>query len=408
MPPQKGVSMRKIVICGWVLGALALGACEEKSSGSGGQAPAQSASANAATVPAGTASGQAKTEPAEKEKEKKAEKEGPKDHVTRIKAFEEAFSAHEPKKMAALYSEDAVVKMPGMPEEKGRDAIEKNAEKMFGVFKDAKLVHGRIWEKDKHTYVVESVFTGTNTGDAPEMGIPKATNKPVGIVGAAWYEVGDDGLIKEEHRYHDQPTAMGQLMPDKKNPVRAVITAPPDGTEKHEAKTSREEKEAKDEKEKAELAKAVEIEKKNVELENKFASWISEHKVDDMLKASAKDVVLVDYTQGADIKGDKAFKDMMNMYYAAFPDMKAKVDNAFGAGEYAVVEWEYTGTQKGALGPIKPTNKTVDLHQLEVDQIKDGKIVKGWSWGNNMEMLTELGVAKEPGAAPEPKNAPKK
>src|SRR6202020_1069297 len=102
-----------------------------------------------------------------------------------------------------------------------------------------------------------------------EMGIPKATNKAVGIVGATWLEVGDDGLIKEEHRYHDQPTVMGQLVPDKKNQVRAVITAPPDGTERYEAKTAKEAKDAKDEKEKAEIAKAAEMEKKDMELEVK-------------------------------------------------------------------------------------------------------------------------------------------
>jgi hypothetical protein len=42
------------------------------------------------------------------------------------------------------------------------------------------------------------------------------------------------------------------------------------------------------------------------------------------------------------------------------------------------------------------TNKPVDLHQLEVDLIKDGKVVTGWAWGNNVELLTELGVMKEP------------
>jgi predicted ester cyclase len=401
--------MRKIVIGGWVLSALLVAGCD-KSSGSGGEAPASSSTSNSAVVPSATAtstsSSNAKTEPGDKdkdkEKDKKAEKEGPKDHAARIKLLEEGFASHEPKKIAALYSEDGVVKTPGLPDVKGREAIEKEAEKMFGVFKDAKLMHGRVWEKDKHTIVVESLFTGTNTGDAPEMGIPKATNKPVGIMGAAWYEVGDDGFIKEEHRYHDQATGMGQMVPDKKNPVRGVISAPPDGTEKYEAKTGKEVKDAKDEKEKAELAKVVEEEKKHVEFENKFVAFLNDHKIDEAIKWVGEDVFFADYTQEKDLKGKKAFKDMLGMYLTAFPDMKAKATGCFAAGEFAVCEFEYTGTQKGALGPIKPTNKPVDLHQVEVDQIKDGKLVKGWSWGNNVELLTELGVIKEPGTAPAP------
>jgi len=375
--------------------------CEKSSGGSSGEGPAGSASANSAVVPSATSSSSAKTEPTDKEK-KEHEKEGPKEHASRIKALEEAFASHEPKKIAALYSEDAIVKSPGMPDVKGRAAIEKEAEKMFAAFKDARLMHGRVWEKDKHVAVVESLFSGTNTGDAPEMGIPKATNKPVGIMGASWYEVGDDGFIKEEHRFHDQATGMGQLMPDKKNKVRDVITAPPDGTEHYKAKTAEEEKDAKDEKVKMELEKAIKLEKDEVELDQKWATFFNDRKLEDAYKLVADDIVFADYTQEKDLKGKKAFKDMIGMYLAAFPDMKAKMTSSFGDGDFVVAEWEYTGTQKGAMGSIKPTNKPVDLHQPEVDMFKDGKMVKGWSWGNNVEMLTELGVMPAPGTAPKP------
>jgi predicted ester cyclase len=93
---------------------------------------------------------------------------------------------------------------------------------------------------------------------------------------------------------------------------------------------------------------------------------------------------------------------MIGMYMTAFPDMKGKMTQSFGDREFVVAEFEYTGTQKGPLGPIKPTGKSVDMHQLEIDQFKDGKIVKGWAWGNNMEMLTQLGVVPGPGDAPAP------
>jgi steroid delta-isomerase-like uncharacterized protein len=418
--------MRTIVITGWVMGALLLAACDEKSSGSS-ETPAQSASANAAVVPTATAtsSGNAKTEPpkSDKDKDKNEKIEAPKDHVARVKALDDAFAAHDAKKIADLYAPDAVVRTAGMPEVKGRENIAKEAEKMFAVFKDAKLTHGRVWEKDKHTVVVESVFTGTNTGDAPEMGIPKATNKPVGIVGAAWIEVADDGFIKEEHRYHDSPTSMGQLVPDPKNPVRAVITAPPNGTEKYDAlngaEVKEEEKKAdkdkekgekgkaeKAEKDKGELSKMVAAEKAEVELENKFVAALNAGKLDDGLKLCADDILFVDYTTAADVKGKKAFKDTLGMYLTAFPDMKAKITQAFGDRDYAVLEFEYTGTQKGPLGPIKPTNKAADIHQIEVDQFKDGKFVKSWAWGNNLELLTELGVTPGAGPAPAPSTAP--
>ena len=398
--------MRKIVIGGLVLGALVLAGCDDKSSGSG-EAPAQSASATAATVPAPSASAAASPSASAKaeapEKEKKAE--GPKDHKSRVKAMEEAWASHDAKKVTALYAEDAVFKAPGMPDAKGRDAIEKHLTGMFAAFKDAKLTRGRVFEKDKHTIVVESLFTGTNTGDAPDMGIPKATNKPVGIMTASWYEIGDDGLIKEEHHFHDDPTFMGQLKEDKKNPVRPVFAALPDGSEHFEAKAEKEEakkedkkddgkdsKAKKEEKKDDDSSKRAETEKKNVEAEDKMIADMNAGKIADSLKYLADDVSTTDYTQDKDLKGKKAFEAMIHGYLAAIPDMKIKGSGTFGDGKFVVQEFEYTGTQKGALGPIKPTNKPVDMHQLEIDEFKDGKIVKIWSWGNNMELLSELGV----------------
>ncbi len=73
-----------------------------------------------------------------------------------------------------------------------------------------------------------------------------------------------------------------------------------------------------------------------------------------------------------------------------------------------------TGTQKGALGPIKATNKPVSSHFVDISQIKDGKFVSTVSYSNNVEVLTELlGVIPPPAqsvaaattAAPAPSGA---
>jgi steroid delta-isomerase-like uncharacterized protein len=359
--------MRTIFIGGCVLGALVLAGC--KSSGAGGS-PAQAGSAKA-VVPAPSASTRTGT------------RAGPRDHVALANAIDEAFASHDPAKLGALYADDAVLERPGMPDVKGRAAIEKSAAKTFAAFKDAKLVHGRIWEKDGSTAVIESVFTGTNTGAAPEMGIPKATNRAVGVVGASWVEVDDAGLIKEERRFRDQPTLMGQLFPDPKNPVRAVVTTPPNGTGDYKAAKQGDPKDA--------------VQKRNMGIENHGAAFLSHRDVAGVLKGIAADTLYVDYTGPTDVKGTKAFRAMLEDYVTVFPDLKSTVIGGFGDGDYAIVLQEYAGTQKGALGPFKPTNKRMDIHQLEIDLYKDGRQVNGWTFGNSAEMLGQLGLMK-PGA----------
>ncbi len=398
--------MRKIVICGLILGASVLAGCPEESSG-GKAEPGPSANPGPSAAPAPSTapspSGSAKAENDKKKEGKPEEKEGegPKDHKLLIKAIGEAWGSHDAKKVAALYSLGAVMHTPGQPEVKGREAIEKSAAGFIAGFKDLAFVPGRAWAKDKKTLVVEMIVKGTNTGDLPDMGI-KATNKPIGISGASWMTIGENGLIKEEHTYWDSVTMMGQLNPDKKNPVRALITAPPDGDKHYEASSKREEKAEKDPKEKAEIAMMVKVEKEEIEIENKGIAAINAGKQEEFLKMIAKDYRYADYTEEKDTKGEKEFKELLGMWFKAIPDLKQKSEAAFADAEFAIEEFEYTGTHKGPFGPIKATNKPVTLHQLEVDEFKDGKFVRSWAWWNKAELLTEIGVMPAPGSAPAP------
>jgi ketosteroid isomerase-like protein len=366
--------MQRILIGSLLVSAVLLAACDESSSGS---QPAAAPSAAPSAKASASAAAEAPKPP-----------EGPKDHAARAKALAEAFTAHDAKRFAALYAENAVIKTCGQPDLTGRAAIEKDTEHMFAVFEDVKLVAGRIWAKDKHTAVLEWVDTGTNTGDAPEMGLPKATNKPVGVVGASWLEVGDDGFITAEHVYVDTPTMIGQLKPDPKNPVRAVVTAPPNGTSLLDAQ-------------------ATPGVSGNVEILSKWATTFSAGKIDEALKVFGKDVVMDDYSSPAAIKGEKPIKDMWTMYVKALPDLKPTLARSFATGDYVVGEWEYQGINKGPMGPIKATNKPIDLHEVEVDQLKDGKVINVWAWGNSAEMLGQMGLLPPPGpAAPAPSAKP--
>jgi len=357
--------MRKILIGTLILGTAAVMACDDKAST---PAPAASAApvASASAAPSAATSTTAAPPKAP---------EGPKNHEARMKALAEAYGSHDAKKVSALYTEDAVVKFPNREDVKGRAAIEKDAAKDWGFSKDAKIAVGRIWAKDKHTAVVEWVWSGKNTGEDKEMGIDKATDKPMGFAGATWVEVSDNGFIKEEHRYFDSLTGLGQIKPDPKTPVRPVVTEPAFGTKVYELKPDAKPDEA-----------------KNLDFENKWATALSAGKLEELIKLADKDPVMQDYTEHEEVKGEKPFKAYLEKYLHAFPDMKATMTQSFSVGEFAIVEYEYKGTHKGALGPIKATNKTVDIHQVEVDEIKDGKFVRGWAWGDSAEMLKQLGL----------------
>ena len=69
-------------------------------------------------------------------------------------------------------------------------------------------------------------------------------------------------------------------------------------------------------------------------------------------------------------------------------DASGKVNDTtlFGVEDFTIDEQDGTMTQKAdfVLGKVKIPNKkkTVTFHSLEIDQWKDGKLVKSWSWSS--------------------------
>jgi steroid delta-isomerase-like uncharacterized protein len=106
------------------------------------------------------------------------------------------------------------------------------------------------------------------------------------------------------------------------------------------------------------------------------------------------------------MKGKNDAKKFFEMMTKAFPDVKVEVQKVWAFGDFVVAENVMTGTQKGDFMGIKATKKPINLHGVDVIQLKDGKAVHGWSYANGMEMASQLGLMdKKPAAAPAP--APK-
>ncbi len=298
----------------------------------------------------------------------------PSDPTSRQRAIAEAFGARDVKSLSALYAEDAVVRTWGLPDAKGRAAIEASAARTVAAFGDVKISTGRIWIKDAHTALVESVFTATSVGPFVELGITKATNRPIGVVRATMFEVGDDGLIHEERCYYDVPTILGQLAPaDPQNPVRPLIGSPPNGTE-------------------VTVSKGTPEEAAQVEGQRKYVAALDAGKLDDVMELIAVDFTSDDYVSPDTLKGAAGLRELLVGTIKAFPDFGGRVVSAFGAGVFGVFEMEFTGTQTGPMGPGKPSGRSLGAHEVQVNQFRDGRMVRSWSWSDGIETMRALGM----------------
>lgn len=114
--------------------------------------------------------------------------------------------------VAKLYTEDAIMIMPGEPEPiRGRKAIEENQAALFRAMPDFSVEFTLILISGNHI-VFEGVGRGTFTGPlvSPEGDIPP-TGRSVKIKFAFIAKVNAGGLIEEDRTYFDNADFMKQL-----------------------------------------------------------------------------------------------------------------------------------------------------------------------------------------------------
>ena len=100
---------------------------------------------------------------------------------------------------------------------------------------------------------------------------------------------------------------------------------------------------------------------------------------------------------GMDIHGLKDFKQYMSGFCDAFPDLHATIDDIVTEGDKVVVRYTVTGTHKGEMTGIPPTNKKVKLWMVEIDRFVGGKCVEGWASMDTLGFMQQLGVVPKLG-----------
>ncbi len=101
----------------------------------------------------------------------------------------------------------------------------------------------------------------------------------------------------------------------------------------------------------------------------------------------------VGYMPGSlEIQGTEGFRQFVNMYRTAFPDIKFTIEDQIAEGDKVVTRWTGTGTLKGELMGIPPTGVQVTSTGIDILRFAGGKIVEVWVNMDDLGMLQQLGV----------------
>jgi hypothetical protein len=94
---------------------------------------------------------------------------------------------------------------------------------------------------------------------------------------------------------------------------------------------------------------------------------------------------------GEEIRGRKDFKQYCSEWLSAFPDIHFTIDDMVVEGDKVAVRLTWTGTHKGELQGIPPTNKKVTSWEIEIDRVAKGKIAEIWTRYDTSSVMQQLG-----------------
>ena len=78
-----------------------------------------------------------------------------------------------------------------------------------------------------------------------------------------------------------------------------------------------------------------------------------------------------------------------------YPDLVLTIENQIAEGEWVATSYSVTGTFKEEWLGMKPTGKPITYTGINVNRIKDGKIVEHRGAANLMEPLLKAGVIEK-------------
>jgi steroid delta-isomerase-like uncharacterized protein len=119
--------------------------------------------------------------------------------------------------------------------------------------------------------------------------------------------------------------------------------------------------------------------------------------VDVIHEVIAPDFVGHNPTDG-EIRGPDGFRQLVERYHSAFSNIDLRIDNLIAEGDTVATYWTARGTHTNELMGIAPTGREVTVEGIQLDRIRDGKIVESHGLFDALGMLQQLGAV--PAATP--------
>ena len=93
---------------------------------------------------------------------------------------------------------------------------------------------------------------------------------------------------------------------------------------------------------------------------------------------------------------DQGFPEPGRFLRGAFPDRVDVIEDIIAEDDRVGMLWRLTGTHGGNLFGIPPTGRKVDIHEIGLFRLADGRITEGWFMADELGLLKQLGTQLPP------------
>jgi predicted ester cyclase len=97
---------------------------------------------------------------------------------------------------------------------------------------------------------------------------------------------------------------------------------------------------------------------------------------------------------GIEAKGLTWFREHLRAWHECYPGFVVTVDGQVAEDEIVVTWWTMRGTHSGVWNGLAPTHKPVLIRGVNIQKVRDGRIVEHSGGSNSLDVLLELGLVK--------------
>ena len=92
--------------------------------------------------------------------------------------------------------------------------------------------------------------------------------------------------------------------------------------------------------------------------------------------------------------GPGGLKPIVLAIRRAFPDLHYTIEDVLVTDDAVAIRTTMTGTHEGDLFGIPPTHRKINVRQIQIERVRDGRIVEHWRVTDELTLMRQLGVVR--------------